>query len=421
MEKEIVQKNEIVTILNHMRLKHLGISLRDKDQKITLNCFISRVDANSVTVIFDKIPDIIPIKNLIMLFEYNKNYYSTSETALRILNLPLKSMELINVDKMFYHPMRKYTRVDVPESIEIMIKSVENPGQEQHAINIDELPATLRNIYMELKGTNPDIKKIITMIGEELTRFTTRYRINVFKDASSLLPLEKVVSFYKKTFWIEDTDNLNNYIHLRDKYNVIGYEKYFELAKKQLSPDILEEVRTNYLSRSIGSYAMVPIVVGEKVMGVIEVTVPNESGMKKLSVYEIFYIKGLADIMGEVLVKAKSGSSGEYSQFNIIDISLGGLLANTSNVYLAHNIKENSIVNLGLRFEEKEMEIRSKVVRYHYIPGEAGGLNIAFEFIIPDESVKVEIGNLIRKFLKISMEKSKTGTKETIGTKETKE
>ncbi len=76
------------------------------------------------------------------------------------------------------------------------------------------------------------MKKIIGMIGDELGRYSNRFKINLFKEVNNLSPIEKVVNNYRKTFWIGDTDNLNNYIHLGDKYSIIGYEKYFELIKK---------------------------------------------------------------------------------------------------------------------------------------------------------------------------------------------
>jgi hypothetical protein len=383
--------------------------LRNQERNFTLLCFIAKADNNVLTLLFDKTPDDISLKDLVVSFEFNKNFYSSAETSIRMISVPLKSIELFPIEKMSFHAMRRYTRVEVPDNIEMLIRKVEKePGESVSTFDMSELPATLRNIYTELKGESPDIKKIGGMVGEELTRFSNRYKINIFKDNGPKSPLEKVVAYYKKTFWVEDTDNMNNYIHLRDKYNVIGYEKYFELSKKQLAPDILEEVRHNYLNRGISSYAMVPILIGEKVVGVIEVSVPSEGNFKKLSVYEIFYIKGLADILGEVIVKAKGGSSGAYSGFKIIDISLGGILANTKDVYLAHNVKENSMVQLVLRYQGKEIEVKSRVIRYNYIPGENAGLNVAFEFNLPDESVKVEIGGLIRSFLKIAMEKQQT-------------
>lgn len=408
MEKEITQRNEIISILNNMRLKHQVVFLKEKHHRFSLSGYITRADSNSVNLMFDKAPDIMPLNNLKICFDFNKNFYNSSETVVKIVNLPIKSIEFMVPDSLKFHAVRKFTRLDNVESIELLIKKVETGAAENKSnINVDELPATLRNIYMELEGEKPDLKKIISMIGEELNRYTNRFRINLFKDTEQLAPIEKVVNQYRKTFWIGDTDNLNNYVHLGDKYSIIGYEKYFEMIHKSMSPDILEQIRQNYVSRGISSYAMVPIIVGDRAVGVIEVSVPQDMKFKKLTIYEIFYIKGLSDILGEVVVKSQGSVSSLNASFKVLDLSLGGLLANTKNVYLTHSIKENTILTAELKAEEISLDIRARVVRYEYIPGENAGLNIAFEFVIDSDTQKLELSNLLKKFSKgISEKKS---------------
>jgi hypothetical protein len=412
-DKTMVQKNEIVSILNNMRLKHLNTMLKAKDDSFLLSGFVTKADPNSIVIFFENAPNFVPVNDLIISFDYNRTFYFSSETSLKVLNLPLKSVELFVPEKLFYHPMRKFARVDGADVIEINIKKVETASSESNAnINIDELPATLRSIYLELQVEKPDVKKIIGMVGEELSRYSNRFKINVFKEIESLAPIEKVVNVFKKTFWVGDTESLNNYIHRGDKYNIIGYEKYFEMVNKVMNPSVLEQIRNSYISKGIASYAMVPIVVGERVVGVIEVSVPNEEKYKRLSIYEIFYIKGLADILGEVIVKSQGGIQTAAGSFTLIDLSIGGVLANTKNVYLAHSIKENAIVLLNLKMQNKELDVRSRITRYHYIPGENAGLNAAFEFIFEDEYKKSEVAIVIRELIKrVSERKGKEYSK----------
>jgi hypothetical protein len=407
VEKEITQRNEIVAILNNMRLKHLGVSLKEKEKKFNLSGFITRADTNAIAVFFDKIPESVPLKNLRICFDYNRNFYASSETALRMLNVSIKSVEISVPEKIVYHSVRRHARIEAPESVHLNIKKVETTALEAAStINIDELPATLRSIYLELQVDTPDLKKIIGMIGDELSRYSNRFKINMFKDLNNLTPIEKVVNIYRKTFWIGDTDNLNNYIHLGDKYSIIGYEKYFDMIKKTMSPSVLEQIRQSYISRGINSYAMVPIIVGDRVVGVIEVSIPDDPKFKKLTIYEIFYIKGLADILGEVIVKSQTTTTNIDSNFRVIDISMGGALANTKNLYLTHTIKENSIVVVELMAFEKNYEFRSRVVRYNYIPGENAGLNVAFEFIVDTDAKKAELEEVLKKFIKSGSDRS---------------
>lgn len=404
MEKEIQQRNEIIALLNNIRLKHLPVTLMDNDKKYVINGFITRADTNSFAVFFDRLPDLLPVKNIKITFDYNRSFYSSSATNVKLLNMSLKSLEVSLPEKLYYHSIRKFNRFRIPEDLEFNIKRIETSTPETSSINVDELPATLRNIYLELQVENPDIKKIIGMIGEELSKYSNRFRINLFKELDKLSPLEKVVNIYKKTFWVGDTENLNNYVHLGDKYSIIGYEKYFELIGKKTSPDILEQIRQSYISRGIASYAMVPIIVGDRVVGIIEVSVPDDLKYKKLTIYEIFYIKGLADILGEVVVKSHGEVHNANLNFKVVDLSIGGILANTKNIYLTHSIKENNIVLVNLKAENKEIDIPSRVVRYHYMPGDNAGLNVAFEFIYDDESKKLELSNLLKKYAKASSE-----------------
>ncbi|NPV01585.1 MAG: PilZ domain-containing protein [Brevinematales bacterium] len=117
----------------------------------------------------------------------------------------------------------------------------------------------------------------------------------------------------------------------------------------------------------------------------------------------------MADILGEVVVKSKMKTASESDTFAVIDISMGGLLANTKNVYLARSYNENAIVKLGLSLNDKQIEVTSRIVRYDYIPGENAGLNIAFEFLSLNEETKADIGNFIRNFLKLSVKSEAAG------------
>lgn len=401
MEKEVIKKNEVVALLNHLRLKHIAVRVKDEKESILVNGFITKSDNNYLSIYFETIPDIINLKNLKLSFEYNRNFYTSDKTEIKLLNIPLKNIELNIPEKLSFHLLRKFTRVNIPsEVIALNITGLESGSSPiTQNINIEELPGNLKSIYVELLEEKPDLKKIVTMIGNELSRFTNRFKTNIFKDLNSLSPLEKVVQYYKKTFWISDTDNLNNYVHLGGKYNMIGYEKYFELVKKTLSPEILEQIRHNYISRNITSYCMVPVLIGDRVVGVIEVSVPEDAKYKKLTIYDIFYIKGMADILAEVVVKSKAFSE-EEGEFEVIDVSMGGILASTKNIYLPRSYAENAIVNLQLKLESNEVKTTARVVRYEYIPGENAGLNVAFEFLGIGEEAKTEIGKFIRKYMK---------------------
>ncbi|MEJ5283703.1 MAG: PilZ domain-containing protein [Brevinematales bacterium] len=397
MEKEIAQRNEIVSLFNKLRLNRVKVKLENEEKKFSLEAFITKADPSLLGLFYDDVPEIIPIKNVKISFDLNNNFYNSENVMVRLVNVPLKSIEVNLPEKLFFHSVRKYPRIEGLDEIKVFIKNIETTEvSKQTSVNLAELPATLRGIYLEVQNEKPDIKKIIKMIGEELSRFSNRFKINLFKDLSKLTPIENVVNIYKKTFWIGDTENLSNYVHLGEKYGVVGYEKYFDLIGKKVNPQVLEQIRQTYISKGIISYAMVPIIIGDRVFGVIEVSVPNDPKYKQLSIYEIFYIKGLADIVGEVIVKTQSTSENADVMFNVIDLSMGGILANTKNVYITHYIKENSVVVLSINYKEKTINIKSRVVRYHYVSGDNAGLNVAFEFYIDDEETKAELSALIK-------------------------
>ncbi len=401
MEKEINQRNEIVSLLNKLRLNRVKVKLENEEKKFNLEGYITKADPSIVGFFYDNIPDFVAIKNVTICFEMNNNFYNSEPVMMRIVNIPLKSIEINLPEKIYYHSVRKYPRIEGLDEVKVYIKNIETTEiSKQSVVNLAELPATLRSIYLEVQNEKPDIKKIIKMVGEELSRFSNRFRINLFKDLSKLTPIENVVNIYKKTFWVGDTENLSSYVHLGEKYGVVGYEKYFEIIGKKVNPQVLEQIRQSYISKGIISYAMVPIIIGERVFGVIEVSVPNDPKFKQLSIYEIFYIKGLADIVGEVIVKTQSTTENADVMFSVIDLSLGGMLANTKNVYITHYIKENTVVILSINHNDKTIYVKSRVVRYNYVSGDNAGLNVAFEFYIDDENTKSELSALIKSLSK---------------------
>ncbi|MCX7882589.1 MAG: PilZ domain-containing protein [Brevinematales bacterium] len=399
MDKEISQKNEIINLYNHARIKRLGVTLQEKKTKFHLTGFVTRVDMNMVNFFFDKEPAVLPIQNVILSFEYNKNFYYSSPTTVRLYNFQLRSIEVLLPANVWYHPVRRFSRHSLKDSeiLKVCIKKIETKPQESIQVNISELPENLRVIYLALKEDNPDLKKILSMVGEEIKRFSSQFKINIFKNLDQISPLERVVYTYKKPFWIADTDNIPNYLHIGEKFGVIGYEKYFEMIKKKMAPDILDKIRQTYVSRGILSYLLLPILIGDKVVGAIEITVPRDGGKKELSIYDVFYIRSLADIIGEVLVKSYATSPENKEEYlEVVDISLGGISVVNKNMYLMHTIKENTILRLGIQYKDGELDVRARVIRTNYIPGENAGVTMAMEFLGLEEEGRQILSKIIK-------------------------
>jgi len=399
MDKEISQKNEIINLYNHARIKRISVTLQEKKTKFHLMGFFTRVDMNTVTLFFDKEPAVLPIQNVMLSFEYNKNFYYSSPTTLRLYNFQLRAIEVLLPSTVWYHPVRRFSRYMVknPDLVRVSIKKIETKPQETVQVNISELPENLRVIYLALKEDNPDLKKILAMVGEEIKRFSPQFKINIFKNLEQISPLEKVVYTYKKPFWISNTENMPNYLHIGEKFGVIGYEKYFEMIGKKMAPDLLDKIRQTYVSRGILSYLLLPILIGDKVVGAIEITVPREGGKKELSIYDVFYIRSLADIIGEVLVKSyASAPESKGEELEVVDLSLGGISVVNKNMYLMHTIKENVILKLAIRYKDMELEVRARVIRTNYIPGENAGVNMAMEFLGLEEDGRQLLSKIIR-------------------------
>ncbi|QJR22264.1 hypothetical protein BREVNS_1514 [Brevinematales bacterium NS] len=399
MDKEIAQKNEIINLYNHARIKRIGVTLEESKSKVHITGFVTRVDMNTVNLFFDKEPSLLPIQNVILSFEYNKNFYYSSPTTVRLYNFQLRSIEVLLPNSVWYHPVRRFSRYSpkTPELLRVFIKKIETKPQESTQVNISELPDTLRAIYLALKEENPDLKKILSMVGEEIKRFSHQFKINIFKNLDQISPLERVVYTYKKPFWIADTENIPNYLHIGEKFGVIGYEKYFEMIKKKMAPDVLDKIRQTYISRGILSYLLLPILIGDKVVGAIEITVPRDGGRKELSIYDVFYIRSLADIIGEVLVKSYASSPENKEEYlDVVDISLGGISVVNKNMYLMHTIKENTILKLGIQYKDMELEVRARVIRTNYIPGENAGVSMAMEFLGLEEDGRQLLSKIIK-------------------------
>jgi len=399
MDKEISQKNEIINLYNHARIKRLAVVLEGQKEKFRINGFVTRVDMTMLSLFFEKEPSVLPIQHVVLSFEYNKNFYYSSPTTVRMYNFQLRSIDVLLPERIWYHPVRKFGRYTLknPDMVRVYIKKIETKPQDVAQVNVSELPENLRVIYLALKEENPDLKKILTTVGEEIKRFSPQFKINIFKNLEQISPLEKVVYTYKKPFWISDTENIPNYLHIGEKFGVIGYEKYFEMVKKKMFPDILDKIRQTYISRGISSYLLLPILIGDKVMGAIEITVPKNSGKKELSIYDVFYIRSLADIIGEVLVKSYASSPENKNEYmEVVDISLGGVSVINKNMYLMHTIKENTILRLGIEYNDMQLDVRARVIRTNYIPGENAGINIAMEFLGLEEDGKQLLTKIIK-------------------------
>jgi hypothetical protein len=339
---------------------------------------IVRHDSNTLIVKMTS-PYIGDIDGLIrtnFIFHNNYHYFDSRAHHLDedriILDIPTQ----INKNML-----RKYERVyvfgNVFMKMKIMIQSEKYDFKSSSLL--DE-----RVIFKEVKKPRPAIDKILNGIKQLVSDFSQIFQLKVFKPGQKATLEEQLLKDTKKIFLIYDSyeDNIKEKRFFEEGILTIGGAYAYMTARgdpvKAAEGKLLDLLQLKR-NQKIFSECYVPLLLEGEAVGYIRLvnTVDYHRSIKPA-----FAIRtaGYANILIEALVKYDYFrlDSGKEFEIPVINISAGGILFKLDESRLKNYIIVRTILQMSIRFPERQVETRGVVYR---IDEEASEYGVKFQEI----------------------------------------
>lgn len=355
INEDIIDTQKIIAFLKRLRAVNSTLDVIYKNEKTKGT--IRFVGEYSFEIFVQSPFQVVePTIDIELPFE-NKIYHFQTE----ILNSKDQTLLLMIPSKINVWLKRKYPRKNVYGQIFMNFSFVKPIGTIE-IIDIDKIPQNLRDLKLELNKDNPDVKKVISMVLNEIEKITSNYDI-IFYRRGMTLPSSAVISMmFQKPLLIEDTSNLESYITMYDTFNIVTYGDYMRKMSwsETKAMEQIKKLRSTFMSQGVKSFMCLPI----KVIGDIIGFVFCRSIDKKFSVKDVMYVDALCSIISESYLKNRINSLKATSELQIpvIDISAGGIRFEVDNI-LGKMLKIDDSIRIFLQIQNKDIQTLGKIIR----------------------------------------------------------
>jgi|GEM_PF-1674795 len=372
--KVILDYGEILSLIKICKFYNLSLSVVCDNLKTR-----GRVESISEYTFSMILENQIPpnTKSLDISFEFNKEPYHFRGEVVKTSS---KEVVLLVPSQIEIWTPRRHDRTFCYGKVFCALNIIRNLSDSELS-KMSSLPTSLTPIYRELRKESPTVPLIIKMVKDELTKLGDKSDLLIHKQGENLPLPVVVISRYKKPLLLEDTQNYESYFKKYLGDEIIPFGKFMEDLKWD-DDKIKAEVQkfiSYFAQHNIRSIVFVPVFLFESIAGHIWVGTLLNKVSKILTPRDVFYIKSMADIISEALVKFKlfSLGSGEEYPLPVYDISLGGMKFEVEQ-YLAKFLDVETKLKLYIKLNDgKTITTFGKVIR---LEEEDGKLFAAVEF-----------------------------------------
>jgi hypothetical protein len=376
--KKMVVTSDLEKSLIFKSLKKSGAALHIDVNGIEYSGVIEAFDDSTLTIRLQStlIGELGDVNNVNFVFNNNYHYFPAAITPVDEYHLTIFIPEII-----YKNILRQYERINVFGSVymkfKIMIQSEKK--EMENSTLLDE-----RVIIQEVKKPRPSIDKLLVGIKNLVSEYAQKFQVKVFKQDEKLSYEEKVIKDTKKSFLIYDS--YEDSIGTRRFYdeNILtvagAYEYYIRRGevRKAVEAKLIDLLQLKRNSR-IFSECFVPLMLEGEAVGYVRLT--NDVDFHR-SIKPPFIERTLryADILVEALVKYDyfSLETGTEHDIPIVNISGGGLLFRLQKEQLRKYLIPNTVIQMSIRFPERQIEARGVV---HRIDEENSEYGVKFQEI----------------------------------------
>ncbi len=238
------------------------------------------------------------------------------------------------------------------------------------------------HLMEEIRKDDPDIFLVARMINKEAQSVTKDYEVTFYKPGSKRTFLEEAVGREKKTLFMDNVNQAENYYKLRILYGLINFHKSYLAMVKETSEEgaikFFEEMRLRDLHQFKKSYLCAPLLIFDQVVGHIYMQTSQLDNLL-ISQDQAHQMDLLASIFSYALTKKVIARS-YYSHpiTRIVNISMSGLLFELNNRTIFDYLVFQDMLKLEIQIRTSLLEFVTEITRY--FPTESG-YNIGVNFL----------------------------------------
>ena len=250
-----------------------------------------------------------------------------------------------------------------------------------------------RVIFKEVKSPRPAIDKILNGIKQLVSEFSQSFQLKVFKPGQRLSLEEELVKETRKILLISDSyvDNIKEKRFFEEGILTVGGAYVYMISRgdplKAAEGKLLDMLQQKRNKR-IYSECFVPLLLEGEAVGYIRLI--NTVDYHRI-IKPAFALRtaGYASILVEALIKYDYFrlDSGQKFEIPVVNISAGGLLFKLDESRLKNYIIAKTILQMSIRFPQRQIETRGVVYR---IEEEVSEYGVKFQEINEEDIRYVE-------------------------------
>ncbi len=323
-----------------------------------------------------KLPRMFPAsaKSISVEFDLRGEHYHFATDIARVMQLgDYTSCVVMTPSVLDLYQKRKWKRVKVYGEVFMKIKMITAVDhKEELREKLGHIPNKLVPLYDSLYSTPPNVNGVLQGLREEINSVSPHFEIKLHKPGENI-PIEALISAkYGAPLFIEDTEDPEEYVKVHSDRMTITFFHFFEDKKmnsgwsQEKVDNEIEKLIHFYKLKNISSFAYIPIMLMENMIGHIYISVKFGEG-RSLNRRNIFYLRALSEILSEAIARYKLyvlETSKEYP-VAVYDIGGGGVKFEIGP-YIARFMEVGSRVKLIINLGGKDVEALAEILRVDY-------------------------------------------------------
>lgn len=364
-DERIIEKDKIREVLRSLRLDKIPMEV--SKLQLTISGTIARTAENSFTLLYYGYIDILKQSEYQLSAQKGENLYKMN---CKLLSHGEKELTFENPEVIQVFTQRKAQRVKTERILFSKFKILHDWDK-----NIDEAmhqdvtkPQQLQEIYQELYTTVPNIKKILLLCRREIDKISDQMDIQIYKEEPPSSFQVRLLREFREALFVADTNNPRSYVEPYENFGFMSYNRALMQKSKDQAAEAKEIIKKMVIAdreKNLKSYIYVPVVLSREVVGHVYTARTLSSEYPVFSTNDVYYVKSVADIVSEALIKARLFrlESGSELNVKVEDISLTGCLLVIDDPYIMKFMHQGVMVQVSFGFPDRIVEIRGEIRR----------------------------------------------------------
>ncbi len=377
-ENVITDPKEIENLYQSFRTKKVEVTLRYELKEY--NAQIYRVSHVSITLFYKgDIPETIDYIEMSTTMA-GAVFFATC----RVVNISSGEITLSYPEQLEKRIKRKYKRVNTKGDVYLKFHVISSFDEKLDFTDHQQhLPPQFMAVAKELEQPVPDIKRIFSLLAQELKKKASLFDIKLYRPNESYPKRVEILKEFKKIIFIENVRDSKAYLKNHQNIKAVSFLPYIHQLKAdgKGDQDIRDELITimkEDIKTTAISYICSPIMLFGQVIGHVFLGVTGGS-YSIFRDHDLYFVQSSCEIISEALAKSRLNKLDTGDNFDVIalDLSAGGLSMQFADQFILKHLSADTKLRMVLKVIDKEIKVVGKIIR---IDREGDEAEVAIKF-----------------------------------------